>query len=151
MKQLILVRHAHALDCLQAGVQKDSLRPLSVQGLEKAAKTAQKLKTAACAPELILHSPLLRACQTADILSHALNAPLQSCPELDGMHSDRDVCDFLTEQMSSFSCLMAVGHNPNISAVLQLLTGQSRHFAPGSFAVVNMQLLTQPKIICFEE
>lgn len=151
MKQLILVRHAHALDCLQAGVHQDALRPLSPQGLNKAAQTAQKLKTAACRPELILHSPLVRACQTADILAHALNAPLQACPELDGMHSDQDVCDFLLEQMNSFSCLMAVGHNPNISAVLYLLAEQSKHFSPGSFARVDMLDLKQPKLTDFED
>lgn len=151
MKTLILVRHAHALGSLEAGVQKDSLRPLSPKGLEKAAQTAQLLKNSGYGAQAILHSPLLRACQTADILSGVLKAPLQPCAELDGMHADQDVCDFLTQSMQEKDCLIAVGHNPNISCVLYLLTGQNRYFAPGSFAAINMQDEKNPKLICFED
>lgn len=151
MKTLILVRHAHALGALEAGVQKDALRPLSPQGLEKAAHTAKRLQNAGCRTERILHSPLLRAAQTADILSGALNAPLQPCAELNGMYDDQAVCDFLIQQMQEANCLVAVGHNPNIAVVLHLLTGQTRHFSPGSFAILDMQNAQEPQLMSFEE
>ena len=141
MKTLILVRHAHALGALEAGVQKDALRPLSPQGLEKAAHTAKRLQNA----------PLLRASQTADILSGVLKAPLQPCAELNGMHDDQAVCDFLIQQIQEANCLVAVGHNPNIAVVLHLLTGQTRHFSPGSFAILNMQKAQEPQLMSFEE
>ena len=43
MKTLVLIRHSYALSRYEAGVSCDELRPLSAQGREKAALTAQRL------------------------------------------------------------------------------------------------------------
>ncbi len=44
MKTLIIVRHAHALPGYEAGVNSDAMRPLSVEGREKASVTAARLQ-----------------------------------------------------------------------------------------------------------
>ncbi len=151
MKTLILVRHATALTALEARVQKDSERPLSPQGLTKAAETAQKLKTCGYKPRLILHSPLLRAKQTAEILANALGAQTESCTELNGLHEDRDVCELLAQRMQGEDCLAAVGHNPNIAMVLHLYAKQTKHFSPGAFAVLDFDDPHHPKLTRFED
>lgn len=151
MKKLILVRHANALSAYEAKVTKDSLRPLSTGGVAKAAQTAQKLKQAGYAPQLILHSPLLRAQQTAQELAKCLPAPLQACPELDGCHEEQEVCDFLTQTLQQTHTLLAVGHNPNIAMVLNRLCGKTKHFSPGAFAVLDMTDPNHPIPTYFEE
>ena len=53
--------------------------------------------------------------------------------------------------MQEATCLAAVGHNPNIAFVLHLFTKQTRHFAPGSFAVLNFDDPHHPQLVQFEE
>ena len=151
MKTLILIRHANALSCLEARVQKDFDRPLSPQGEQKAALTAQKLLRLGLNPGLVLHSPLKRAAQSAQIITQTVPAALEACTELNGLHDDRDVCEFLAGRMQEATCLAAVGHNPNIAFVLHLFTKQTRHFAPGSFAVLNFDDPHHPQLVQFEE
>ena len=120
MKTLILVRHAHALGSFTSKVNSDAERPLSDQGREKAFKTAAAIELTGFKPEIILASPILRAMQTADILGKTLNVPVTPQEELNGYHSDRNVCQFLSAQMKDRECVLAVGHNPNISMVAHL-------------------------------
>lgn len=151
MKTLILVRHANALSAYEAGVQTDEARPLSDEGLQKAAQTADRLAALHVCPQIIFASPLLRARQTADILARTLHAPVSVETILNGMYDEHAVRDFFTEQPAPYDIVLAVGHNPNISYVTALLTGQVYHFAPGSFAVIDMQDKNKPKILSFGE
>lgn len=139
IKTLVLVRHAHALSAFAAHVQSDVLRPLSSEGQEKAAFTAQRLKELNLQHARILTSPLLRAKQTAQIIGKELACSVEGTVHLDGMHSDEDVRDFLCKQLQTVDALIAVGHNPNISLVNHLLCGQVYAFRPGSFAVLHME------------
>ena len=151
MKTLILVRHAQALSCIAAGVPSDELRPLSGEGRQKAAATALRLQALSLHPARILTSPLLRARQTAEILSRTFTCPVDTAEELDGFHPDKDVRDFLCNQLENTDVLLAVGHNPNISCVNHLLCGQMHAFRPGSFAVLNMENGKVPQFIVFGE
>ena len=145
---LILVRHAHALPCYKAGVNSDTLRPLSDAGREKAAQTAQTLAGRPEQVKLILTSPLLRAVQTAQILSDTLNVPVREHPYLDGMHPDNLVCDFLVQQARDCGGLLAVGHNPAVTYIAALLCGQVNPFSAGAFAVFDLAQ-ERPQLICF--
>ena len=135
IKTLVLVRHAHALSSFAAHVQSDALRPLSPEGQEKAAFTARRLRELKLQHPQILTSPLLRAKQTAQIIGKELACSVEETPQLDGMHSDEDVRNFLCKQLQTVDTLIAVGHNPNISYVNHLLCGQVHAFMPGSFSV----------------
>lgn len=138
MKTLILVRHAHALSAFAARVTGDALRPLSDEGRQKAAATAKQLAGLAVRPGVILTSPLVRAKQTAQCIADQLNAPAQEVKWLNGFFSDEDVVRCLREQLAKTDTVLAVGHNPNITCVHNLLCGQIRPFSPGSFAVLEM-------------
>ena len=150
MKTLVIVRHAHALPAYAAGVDSDAQRPLSTEGREKALLTAERLNTLGIKPARILSSPLLRAKQTAAVLAEVLHAPVEEAAELNGLKDEQDVCDFLREQMESADCILAVGHNPNVTYVTHLLAGQVRTFLPGSFAVIDMTG-TSPRLTYFGE
>ena len=151
MKTLILVRHANALPAYEAGVTTDAARPLSEEGRQKATLTARALAEQNLHPQVIYTSPLVRAVQTAEILAQTLGAPLSQETVLNGMYDESSVRDFLAEQLQGHDTILAVGHNPNISYLTHLLCGQTYHFSPGSFAVVNMQDENHPQILSFGE
>lgn len=151
MKTLVIVRHSYALPGYAAGVNSDEERPLSNEGREKAAVTAARLSQLNIQPELILTSPLLRAEQTAEILAETLCAPVEKSFELNGLKDERDVCAFLRELLERADCIVAVGHNPNVTYVTHCLAGQVRTFLPGSFAVINMDDPQEPKLTYFGE
>ena len=151
MKTLVIVRHAHALPGYEAGVNSDAERPLSQEGRKKAALTAARLNQLGIKPARVFSSPLLRAHQTAAILAETLPAPVEEASELNGLKDEQDVCDFLREQLEHADCILAVGHNPNVTYVTHLLAGQVRTFYPGSFAVINMDNLAAPQLTYFGE
>ena len=151
MKTLILVRHGHALSCWDAKVSSDRLRPLSQEGQEKIRQSAQKIAKQKVHPQVIFTSPLVRAVQTADILSTVLKAPVEPENILNGFASEQEVCDFLVSQLETYDTILAVGHNPNITYAAHLLFKEVRPFAPGSFAVVDMTDATRPQLIYFGE
>ena len=150
-KILILVRHAHALPGYIAQVATDDLRPLSEQGFQKSDLTAHCLKQLNLHPQCILTSPLLRAVQTAQTLGKILNAPVEQTLVLNGLKPEREVCDFLQKQLEKNDVIAAVSHNPSISYVAHLLTGNVYTFAPGSFAVIEFDDKRQPCQITFGE
>ena len=137
MKTLILIRHAHALSAWDAHVAKDAQRPLSEQGLQKAAATAKQLATLNVHPQIILTSPLVRAVQTAEIVAQQLAAPVRAEEMLNGFAADDAVADFLLTQLDHKDTVLAVGHNPNITCVCHALCKQVRPFSPGDFAVLK--------------
>lgn len=150
-KTLMLVRHAHALSCYEASVGSDRERPLSPQGRQKALQTAQTLRAQHQIPQIILTSPLLRAAQTAEILSQTLQAPVQQETVLDGFHHDAAVRDFLLEKLTHFNTVLAVSHNPCITYVNALLCGQVIPFSAGDFTILDISDLQHPKLILPEQ
>lgn len=151
MKTLILVRHANALSAWEARVNTDAQRPLSDEGRAKARQTADEIARLGFTPDVILTSPLTRAVQTAEILAGTLRAPLSRETFLNGFQTETDVRECLTEQMENHSCLLAVGHNPNVSVLAQRMTRTLRRFQPGSFIVLNMDDPQQPICVHFGE
>lgn len=151
MKTLILIRHAHALPGYIARVSSDALRPLAEEGVQKARQTAGHLAHLGVKPELILSSPLLRAVQTADILAKTLAAPVEKASELNGLAPDEDVAAFLRTRLAEVNTLAAVSHNPSITCVHQLLCGQLKVFAPGSFAVLQLDANGNARLTDFGE
>ena len=122
MKQLLLLRHAHAEDALPA--QADIDRPLSLRGRAEALDASQCVAAAGLRCEAVLTSPALRARETAVILAaqldlvadlwveqglymgspEALLAPLRSCP-------------------NGLQTIVMVGHNPGLGELAQRFRG----------------------------
>src|SRR5258708_35952539 len=80
---LLIVRHAIAFERDRHRWRDDGARPLSPAGIRRARKAAAGLKELSKAPDRVLTSPLVRARQTAQILTDVPGSPqAMAVPEL---------------------------------------------------------------------
>jgi phosphohistidine phosphatase len=127
--RLIVVRHAHA----DPG-DPDELRPLSARGREEAHALAHRL-AAEVKPVLVLTSPLLRARETADPIVRAAGAQLRVDERLSPGATAEDV---LAAAAGEEGTIVAVGHQPDCSLVVEALSGETVDFPPAGHAVVEL-------------
>lgn len=118
--QLYIVRHGEAM-----GTQRDDLRPLSDRGVAEVKTLAgAALTQGRCRPDIILHSPKLRAVQTAEILS-AILQPSKGLEEVDGLMPEDDPGAWPRRLAKMKGAAMLVSHMPFVSALsYTLLQGQ---------------------------
>ncbi|WP_052038989.1 SixA phosphatase family protein [Actinomyces sp. S4-C9] len=109
---LILVRHAQAR---HAGVR-DELRPLTRAGQEQARQLARRVKDL-IANGVILHSPAVRALQTAQEVARESGAQLLQLNEL----YYADEYDLLRSIPALTGPVMVVGHAPTIPYAAALI------------------------------
>ena len=118
--QLFLVHHAEAV-----GPSVDPQRPLSSAGHAHAGALAASARDAGVKPDAIWHSGKLRARQTAEAFWRACN-PFASLKMVRGLRPEDSavwVRDLLLVEEQD---VLLVGHMPNLPALLELLTGESR-------------------------
>jgi phosphohistidine phosphatase len=157
--QLLLVRHAHALDLGDSGAQSDAERPLSERGRHQADGLARFLESRQFRADAVFSSPLIRARQTAEHLlrvstSSALNLSDYLAPgELRPKKLSR-VVEELTRDVA-----ILVGHMPEISEYagwLLAIDPTVIPFAKGAAALIcfpeeidpgsgSLELLISPK------
>ena len=120
--RLFLVRHAEA-----APGEPDELRPLTPAG--RAAARALGERLAAEQPTAVISSPLLRARDTAEQIARA--SGLEPVPDerLAPGATAEDLKEAATELGGT---VVAVGHQPDCSAIVMALTGDEVDFAPGA-------------------
>lgn len=147
MKRLYLMRHGHSPTTMEAGVSKDALRPLSDLGREDARHMAARLAEMGCAPGLILHSPLLRAVQTAAEIASILKPAggRELFEALDNTRPAEEVEIALSARGASVDEVLAVGHQPQIGEVAALLGGSSLEFRPAT--IVAVELSPKPRVL----
>ena len=126
--RLFLVRHAEA-----APGEPDALRPLTPAGQAAARELAERL--AAEHLDAVLSSPLLRARETAEQIARAANLAAEVDERLAPGATADDVREAVGGRGES---VVAVGHQPDCSEIFLDLTGESRQFAPGAVAVVEL-------------
>jgi phosphohistidine phosphatase SixA len=73
-------------------------------------------------PALILASRFERAIATAHILQKAVGSPLHLAPELESGRPPSDAVALIQRHAPSHSPLMLVGHNPQLSELIWILT-----------------------------
>jgi phosphohistidine phosphatase len=122
MKQLTIVRHAHA-EKHEADIE-DFERRLDKRGRREAEQMAELAHALAIRPDYLLASPAVRAISTAKEFARALGFPL---PKI--RHDDRI---YLAERAALVTILRAVppsarhvlivGHNPGLSRLVAWLT-----------------------------
>lgn len=147
MKRLYLMRHGHSPSTSEAGVAKDALRPLSDQGREDARQMALELARRGAAPSLILHSPLLRAVQTAAVMASVLK-PLsgtESFAALDNTRPPEEVERALDARGEAAAEVLAVGHQPQIGEVAALLGKALFEMRPAT--IVALELAPEPRVL----
>ena len=115
--ELLVVRHAIAFERNTRRWPDDGERPLSPQGVARAAKAAAGMKQLVRAPARVLASPLVRAQQTAAILSEVAGWPSASeCAELAPGATPEALLAVLRRLPEVRVAL--VGHEPGLSRLL---------------------------------
>ena len=114
---LLIVRHAIAFDRNSRRWRDDGERPLSPEGMVRARKAAAGLKHIAERPQCVLSSPLVRAKQTATILTEFAGWPKATeCAALAPDVSPEDVFVALAAQKEKI--VAVVGHQPALGRLL---------------------------------
>lgn len=115
--QLLVVRHAIAFERDPRRWPDDVERPLSPEGIARAHKAAAGMQQLAWRPACVLASPLLRARQTAAILTEVSGWPRATeCAELAPGVAPEALLASL--RRISQSRIAAVGHEPSLSRLL---------------------------------
>ena len=139
MKTLILQRHAKA----EKGGDDDLSRPLSPVGLSNAAVQGETMRQLEVFPELILHSPAMRARQTAEIMAVKLELSQGYTVEDNELYScdSSELMTIIRNLPDEVNSILIVGHNPaiEIAADALALSGFG-HFRPGEVAIYNFDI-----------
>jgi phosphohistidine phosphatase len=126
--RLFLVRHAEA-----APGEPDELRPLTPAGREVARDLGERLATEPL--DAVVSSPLLRARETAEQIARAAGLTAEADERLAPGATAEDVKAVVAGRGET---VVAIGHQPDCSAILLALSGRELDFAPG--AVHEVQL-----------
>ena len=147
MKKLYLMRHGHSPTTTEAGVSKDALRPLSGQGREDARRMAAELAKRGGSPQLILHSPLLRAAQTAAETAVILRpvSGVEVFAALDNTKPADEVERALAARAASIDEVLAVGHQPQIGEIAALIAETLFEMRPA--AIVALELYPSIRVL----
>ncbi len=136
--QLILMRHGHAT----FEASSDYLRPLTEAGRAAVAQTAAQLRQwLASKPATILTSDTLRTRQSAEIVAETCAIPpdnILSDPELYGATPGlwlKKIPQVLRQ--TGRDVLICMGHNPAMSQLMSILTGETTHMRAGSAALID--------------
>lgn len=114
---LLIVRHAIAFDRDRNRWRDDADRPLSPAGIRRARKAAAGLKRFTGRPQHLLTSPLVRARQTARILTEIAGWPAaEEIPELSPGEPALALLELLSRHRGKLTAV--VGHQPDLGHLL---------------------------------
>ena len=139
MRELILLRHAHAEP--GAAGQADFDRPLSSQGLAEAEAAGRWLADQGLVPDRVLCSPARRTRETLEaVLAVAGYAEQRLEPAI--YEATPGTLIGLLQEQGEVERLLLVGHNPGLERLVALLdTGQTtdyRGMPPAGVAVLAL-------------
>ena len=135
MKTLLIMRHAKS-DWSTAGADFD--RPLNKRGRQAVPLVARLLGGLEEKPRLILSSPAIRARETAEGLSAALDSgDLIFDPRL-YLASPQTLAAVLGEQDERSDPLLMIGHNPGLEEWLALLGGGTCHLPTAGVVALTL-------------
>jgi phosphohistidine phosphatase len=139
MRELILLRHAHA-DPAAAG-QADLDRPLSAEGRAEAEAAGRWLAEQKLVPDCVLCSPARRARETLEAVLGAIGYVEQRVDDAI-FEATPGTLIALADAHREVPRLMLVGHNPGFEQLAALLhsgqSGDHRGMPPGGIAVLSL-------------
>lgn len=139
MRELILLRHAHAEPAVSG--QADMDRPLSAEGLAEAEAAGRWLVENRMVPDCVLCSPARRTRETLEAVLGAVGY-IEQRIEPSIYEATPGTLIALADNHIEVGRLMLVGHNPGFERLAALLhSGQSgdyRGMPPGGIAVLSM-------------
>ena len=120
--RVLVIRHAVAFERDRRRWPDDGKRPLTTEGIEKFRKGARGLAKLPDPPEQVLTSPLVRAVQTAEILTAVTGWPAAlEAPQLAPGQSTQQALALIREH--SVDCLAVIGHEPGLSRLVAIAIG----------------------------
>jgi phosphohistidine phosphatase len=127
--ELLIIRHAIAYERDRHRWRDDGARPLSPSGMRRSRQAAAGLKLITKAPDRLLTSPLVRARQTAKILTEVAGwPPAEESAELSPGAAVQSVFTLLAKDRSKRVAL--VGHQPDLGALLTACLLGNHHGIP---------------------
>jgi phosphohistidine phosphatase len=115
--ELLIVRHAIAFERDRQRWRDDAARPLSPAGMRRARKAAAGLKELSSVPDRVLTSPLVRARQTAQILTDVAGWPqAEVASELSPGEPAPAILTLLGKNRVKLAAV--VGHQPGLGYLL---------------------------------
>jgi phosphohistidine phosphatase len=139
--ELLLMRHGLAEDHCPTG---DAERALTQEGIARADRTGAAMRALELLPRVAVCSPLRRARQTSQRVLEACSVDLEPIvePRLIPQSAPGSTLERLAEHAPAHGALLAVGHNPSVTAMLGALVcgDPGIHFAiaPGDLAHVSV-------------
>ena len=140
MLELILIRHAKS-SWSETGLS-DFERPLNARGERDAPRMGHRLAELGVQFDLVLSSPALRAITSARLIARETGYPEGDIQELEDLYN-ADADTLLAEvQRIEPGCrhVALVAHNPGISWLYQLLTGESADMPTCAVAVIHFDV-----------
>jgi phosphohistidine phosphatase len=139
--KLYVFRHGEAEDIGKNGVLIDEARRLTEKGRSDAEKMGAYLKSKNRKANLLIHSPLVRAAQTAEIISAQLGCERKEVKELSTDYGVRTYMEVLKAHQQ-IDYLALVGHQPTLSKFISTLATGEQHlqiqFEPCSLAILRI-------------
>lgn len=140
MRELILLRHAHA-DPALAG-EADIDRPLSAEGLAEAEAAGRWLRERGLVPDCVLCSPARRTRETLEAVLGVIGYVDQRLePAI--YEATAGALATLADEHADVGRLLLVGHNPGLERMAALLhsghTGEYRGMPPAGIAVLDLR------------
>jgi len=126
--ELYIMRHGLAVSRGSLRFSEDAQRPLVPEGKEKMREVGEGLRRTGLEVDWIVTSPLVRAVETAGIISESLasSAPVDTCEAMRPGGSPEELLAFLTRRPSRTRVLV-VGHEPDLSELATRLIGAGSH------------------------
>ena len=139
MRELILLRHAHAETA--AANQADTDRPLSRQGIAEAEAAGQWLKEHGYLPDRVLVSPSRRTRETLEEVLRVLGY-VEQRQEQRIYDATPGTLMQVADELRDIARVMLVGHNPGLEQMAALLSsgqsGEFRGMPAGAIAVLHL-------------
>jgi phosphohistidine phosphatase len=137
-RDLFLVRHGKAADSAPGG---DPARPLTEEGRAGIEAVGRALAAFAVAPDVIVHSPYVRATETAQLIGRALGVErLVAEGALTPVSSGERAAQAVTEAPAVVNArtVVAVSHMPLLPALAHELVGARIDFGTGTVARIAL-------------
>lgn len=136
---LYIIRHGIASWVPSTFQGDDEQRPLTPEGVKQLMLMGEAMSFLNVRPQFILHSPLLRAADTARHIGKALAIP----GRVKAYNPLRPGCDanrlhYLLKEYAHCEELMMVGHMPDVANAVKTLTGGDVKFAEATLALLHV-------------